>query len=84
MLWALRAENRAHWYARPESGVYRWAKRILKEAFVPASAKWRAKSVRDGIEAIDRGLSALAAEQPAIPEQSAIGGRTFAIPTRVG
>jgi hypothetical protein len=84
MLWALRAENRAHWYARPGSGIHRWAKRILKDAFVPASPAWRRKSVRDGVRVIGRALQVIGAEQPANSEQPAIASDGFAIPAGVG
>ena len=84
MLWALRAENRAHWYARPGSGIHRWAKRILKEAFVPASPAWRRKSVRDGVRVIDRAFQVSGPEQPASSEQPAIERGQFAIPAGVG
>lgn len=82
MLWALRAENRAHWYARPGSGIYRWAKRILKEAFIPTSGAWRRRTVRDGMHMIDRAIRAAA--QPTHTEQPAIASGSFAIPAGVG
>jgi len=84
MLWALRAENRAHWYARPGSGIHRWARRILKEAFVPASPWWRRKSVGDGVRIIDRALQVAGTERSANSEQPAIASGRFAIPTEVG
>ncbi|MBI1347295.1 DUF2817 domain-containing protein [bacterium] len=54
VLKALRAENRAHQWGRPESASTRWAKGLLVEAFCPRSAHWRA-------QVFDRGLSVITA-----------------------
>lgn len=56
VLRALRAENRAHHYAPPDSAIYRLAKDQLVEAFCPAHARWRNACVDAGLSLIDRAL----------------------------
>ncbi len=63
MLGVLRAENRAHFHARPDSAIHAWAKHILLEAFVPASTAWRNRTVRLALKYIDRSLEVLAADR---------------------
>lgn len=58
VLGALRAENRAHFYDRPGSSTYRWAKRQLLEAFCPASPRWRSAVVAKGLAIIAQALQA--------------------------
>lgn len=45
VLGALRAENRAHHYASPDSDVYKKAKLELLECFCPASERWRRQTI---------------------------------------
>lgn len=59
ILAALRAENRVHHYASPESVVYQKAKRELFECFCPASKTWREKLVESGIKIIEQSVSSL-------------------------
>ncbi len=56
VLSALRAENQAHFWARPDQPMTHWAKRRLMEAFVPSSARWRARAVAQALEIIGRGV----------------------------
>jgi hypothetical protein len=50
VLKALRAENRAHWWGKPEDKSYQDAKQELLEVFVPKSQKWRDLVVEQGID----------------------------------
>ena len=61
ILAALRAENRAHHYASPESSVYQQAKRELFECFCPTSEHWRAKLIESGKQIIEQSIRALRA-----------------------
>ena len=63
VLGALRAENRAHFHAETGSRGYRWAKRQLLEAFVPASAAWRSTTVEKGVQIVDRAITVGAEER---------------------
>lgn len=56
VLSALRAENQAHHWAPRDSPSVRRARRRLMETFVPASPRWRARSVAQGLEIIRRGV----------------------------
>jgi hypothetical protein len=58
VLGALRAENRAHFYDRPGSSAYRWAKWQLLEAFCPAASRWRSEVVAQGLAIIEQALQA--------------------------
>lgn len=58
VLAALRAENQAHHWGRPESPAYQWAKRRLLEAFCPRSPQWRRRALTQGVELIGRALLA--------------------------
>jgi hypothetical protein len=58
VLAALRAENQAHFWGRPDQPMTLWAKRQLLEAFVPKSTDWRARAVTQGLEIIARGIRA--------------------------
>lgn len=62
VLGALRAENQAHRFARPEQASYRWAKRQVKEAFVPASPAWRQATLEKGLAVIGRTVQAAGKE----------------------
>ena len=46
---ALRAENRAHWWAKPEQN-YDWTKQQILEMFAPKNKQWREQSVTKGLE----------------------------------
>jgi predicted deacylase len=46
---ALRAENRAFWWAKPDQS-YEWTKQQLLEMFAPADSPWREQSVAKGLE----------------------------------
>ncbi len=46
---ALRAENRAYWWAKPDQSR-EWTKQQLLEMFAPAHKPWREQSVAKGLE----------------------------------
>lgn len=56
VLAALRAENQAHFFARPTDSCYVHAKKRLLAAFCPASDAWRKRIVADGIHIINQAL----------------------------
>ena len=56
VLAALRAENRAHFYAAPESSSYRWAKRRVFEVFAPAASAWREVVIAKALALVARTL----------------------------
>lgn len=56
VLAALRAENRAHFHARPGSPAWKRAKAELLEVFCPGDPRWREATVRTGLALIDRAL----------------------------
>lgn len=58
VLAALRAENRAHWWAKPNSRVWERSKRRLVEAFAPSDRRWRELAISQGLELVDRALFA--------------------------
>jgi hypothetical protein len=58
VLAALRAENQAHFWGRPDDLATRRAKLRFRETFVPASPRWRARVVTQGLELIRRGIPA--------------------------
>jgi hypothetical protein len=58
VLAALRAENQAHFWAKPDQPITPWAKRQLLEAFVPSSPRWRASAVTQGLELVKQGVRA--------------------------
>jgi len=57
VLGSLRAENQAHYHAKPDSSVYKWAKRQVVEAFVPAAHQWRSTAIGKALEIIRQGIS---------------------------
>ncbi len=59
ILAVLRAENRVHHYASPESAVYQHAKQALFECFCPSSGAWREKLVESGLRIIEQSVRAL-------------------------
>lgn len=72
VLGALRAENRAHFYAAPESSNYRWAKRRIREVFAPAADDWRESVVARSQALVARAIEVCrgpgAATDPAGPK----------------
>jgi hypothetical protein len=62
VLAAVRAENRAHHWGRPDAPTTRWAKARLREVFCPASSAWRVRVVADALRVIDRAVTGLSAE----------------------
>lgn len=59
ILAALRAENRAHHYASPDSPMYRKAKEELIECFCPASKQWRDALIESGLKIVEQSAQAL-------------------------
>ena len=57
VLMALRAENRAHHWDRPDSKTTRWARQLLKDAFCPRDPVWRAAALGRGLELIQRAVA---------------------------
>lgn len=55
VLKALRAENRAHWWGKPNQS-YEWTKADLVEMFAPASEQWREKCIAHGLDLCRRAL----------------------------
>jgi hypothetical protein len=68
VLGALRAENRAHFFDRPGTGSYRWAKRQIMEAFCPKDSRWRERVVRSGLGIIDRAVASC--DSPLVQHES--------------
>lgn len=56
---ALRAENQAHHWARPEDDVTRRAKTRLREAFAPTKPAWRDTVVARGVRIVQQAIEAL-------------------------
>lgn len=56
VLGALRAENQAHYHADPTSSNYKWAKRQVLEAFIPAAADWREAVIEKSLGIVDRAI----------------------------
>jgi hypothetical protein len=56
---ALRAENRAHFHARPGSLAYRWAKQRLRHALTPTSPRWQRRTLAIGLEWVQQAALAL-------------------------
>lgn len=52
VLAAIRAENRAHHFADPQSTVFQKAKQELKECFCPASTEWRRCVMTAGLQVV--------------------------------
>lgn len=59
VLGALRAENRAHFFAKPGTKSYEWAKRQILEAFVPASPRWRQMVIEKSLALIVRSMQVM-------------------------
>ena len=58
VLASLRAENQAHFWADADDSAIARARRRLKETFVPASPRWRSRSVAQGLQILRRGVEA--------------------------
>lgn len=56
---ALRAENRAHYFASDQSSVYKKSKAELLECFCPASAQWRRNTIDASLRIIDAAITGL-------------------------
>ena len=56
VLGALRAENQAHFHARPDSPAYQWAKRQVREAFAPAATDWRKTVIAKALAVVARAI----------------------------
>jgi hypothetical protein len=59
MLSALRAENQAHHWARPDEPCTMQTKARLREMFCPSSPVWRRRALDGGLSLIERGATAL-------------------------
>ena len=59
VLSALRAENQAHHWLRPGDPEYERAKSRLSDAFVPDDPTWRASTVGQALDLIDKAQLAL-------------------------
>ncbi len=59
VLGALRAENRTHHYASPDSDPYKKAKAELMECFCPASEHWRKKTIGASVKIISAAIREL-------------------------
>lgn len=62
VLQALRAENRAHFHADPDSPVYHAAKAEFLECFCPRDEGWRNQVLESGLSIIAQAERALSAE----------------------
>jgi hypothetical protein len=56
VLAALRAENQAHHWGRPEAASTRRAKQRLMEMFIPGSRHWRAQVIAESLAIVRRGV----------------------------
>ncbi len=59
VLGALRAENRAHHYASPDSDLYKKAKAELLECFCPASIRWRQQTIDASVQIVSAAIGGL-------------------------
>ncbi|GAC1631524.1 MAG: hypothetical protein NVS9B10_25060 [Nevskia sp.] len=59
MLTALRAENRAHLWGRPDDAATRKAKAGLVEAFCPQAPRWRRQVLDRGLELVAQAVAGL-------------------------
>lgn len=55
---ALRAENRAYFWGKVDDAVCEWARRRLIEVFAPADKNWRQSVVSQGVDLVQRAISA--------------------------
>ena len=62
VLRSLVLELQAHFSHAPESRFYRWAKRRLRETFVPGSFYWRKHTLEQGFSLCKKAYAALAGE----------------------
>jgi hypothetical protein len=56
VLAALRAENQAHHWGKPDSPSTLRAKARLKEVFVPEDPAWRSATLAKGVELVQRAI----------------------------
>lgn len=59
VLGAIRADNRAHFYASENRESYQWVKNELLECFCPKNSSWRRKVIESAIGIVDQGIKAL-------------------------
>lgn len=59
VLGAIRADNRAHFYASEKSASFQWVKNELLECFCPKDSSWRRKVIESGLGIVDQGIQAL-------------------------
>jgi Protein of unknown function (DUF2817) len=64
VLEALRAENRSHWWTKPDSAVWERSKQRLVEAFVPADQSWRETVIARGLGLIDQAWRSVSPANP--------------------
>jgi hypothetical protein len=75
VLAALRAENQAHHWGDPDARSCRLAKRLIKEAFSPASPAWRASTTARGLAIIHQAISACPSpKRPTRPAPDEVSG----------
>ncbi|BAY26882.1 hypothetical protein NIES2100_66980 [Calothrix sp. NIES-2100] len=55
---ALRAENRAHFFAPANHPSKEWTSQRLKEVFVPADKSWRSRCVSQGLDLVGQAIAA--------------------------
>ncbi len=55
---ALRAENRAHFWGQADDSACQWARGRLVEVFAPADKNWRDFVVSQGVDLVQRAISA--------------------------
>jgi hypothetical protein len=65
---ALRRENQANYWGRPDSAVYRKCKAEALEVFAPRSAWWKKSVIRQSIRLIQSSLMFCAGQQAIAPE----------------
>jgi Protein of unknown function (DUF2817) len=67
VLAALRAENQAHHWGRPDSVSTRRTRAQLRETFCPKSASWRRSVIAQSLTLLDQGSRALTERSPRLP-----------------
>jgi hypothetical protein len=70
VLGALRAENRAYFFAKPDSRSYCWAKQQVVEAFCPADRRWRETVVEKGVALIEQALQVCSDPGQGVPPET--------------
>ncbi|MEO6810115.1 MAG: M14 family metallopeptidase [Isosphaeraceae bacterium] len=75
VLTALRAENQGHHWGDPDARACRLAKRLIREAFSPASPRWRAATTAHGLAIIHQAIAAcFPSKTPAHPAPGEVSG----------